>query len=145
MADDILTDEALEAQEPKIYVTLDPDGVPTGFYRSDIHGNNIPSAALEITQDVWQECIDNQGTRCFIDGVLHNYKRIIPDADLAVSIRARRDALLASTDYLLMTDYPILSDALTAVKAYRQELRDITTQETFPQSVVWPTPYGGEL
>jgi len=53
-------------------------------------------------------------------------------------IRAQRDRLLAETDYLLMPDYPIEGEALDALAVYRQALRDITKQETFPQSVIWP-------
>lgn len=58
--------------------------------------------------------------------------------ELALMIRAQRDRLLAETDYLLMPDYPIAGEALDALAVYRQALRDITKQETFPQSVTWP-------
>ena len=33
---------------------------------------------------------------------------------------------------------PSTEKGLTEVKTYRQTLRDITTQETFPDSVTWP-------
>ena len=33
---------------------------------------------------------------------------------------------------------PSTEEGLTEVKTYRQTLRDITTQETFPDSVTWP-------
>ncbi len=62
-----------------------------------------------------------------------------PTADeLALLIRAQRDTRLAETDYLLMPDYPIAGEALDALAVYRQALRDITKQDTFPQSVTWP-------
>lgn len=47
-------------------------------------------------------------------------------------LRAERDWRLTATDYLLMQDYPIPADQLTAVQAYRQALRDLPAQEGAP-------------
>ena len=47
-------------------------------------------------------------------------------------LRAERDRRLTATDYLLMPDYPISDDQLTAVQAYRQALRDLPAQEGAP-------------
>ena len=58
--------------------------------------------------------------------------------ELATTIRSKRNSLLAETDYLLMNDYPISDEYLARIKKYRQELRDITKQENFPQGVVFP-------
>lgn len=60
------------------------------------------------------------------------------DAQLAQSIRMERNAKLAETDYLVYVDYPIDAKKLSAVKEYRQALRDITEQDDFPNNVVWP-------
>lgn len=54
------------------------------------------------------------------------------------SVRSKRDSLISDTDYLLMDDYPISSEDLEAVKAYRTALRDVPQQEGFPYDVVWP-------
>jgi hypothetical protein len=54
------------------------------------------------------------------------------------SLRAKRNALLASTDYLALSDNTLSSE----MSAYRQALRDITTGlSTVEQvnSVVFPT------
>jgi len=54
---------------------------------------------------------------------------------LAAEARADRDNLLAATDWRFRSD-------LTPSQAwvdYCQALRDITAQEGFPQSIVWPT------
>lgn len=48
------------------------------------------------------------------------------------SLRLRRDSLLAETDYLVQPDYPIDSDMLEQVKAYRQYLRDLPSLEGAP-------------
>lgn len=58
--------------------------------------------------------------------------------ELSTAIRSKRNSLLAETDYLLMPDYPISEEYLARIKKYRQELRDITKQENFPQDVVFP-------
>ena len=51
--------------------------------------------------------------------------------------RAERDRRLLATDYLLMPDYPISTEDLNAVKAYRQQLRDLSTAPDWPQ-IEWP-------
>jgi hypothetical protein len=54
------------------YTILDANGLPTAFYSDDIHGN-IPTDAIEITDEQWLECINNSGHRCFKDGILVPY------------------------------------------------------------------------
>ena len=68
----------------------------------------------------------------------YNPEDELTDEQRADRIRRQRDYLLAQTDYLVMPDYPVDAETLTAVKVYRQELRDITSQKTFPKSVTWP-------
>ena len=58
--------------------------------------------------------------------------------ELASKIRTKRNSLLAETDYFLMPDYPISQECLEKVKEYRQELRDITKQDGFPNDVTFP-------
>ena len=48
------------------------------------------------------------------------------------SLRAERDVRLASTDKMLLPDYPISADALAQVKAYRAALRDLPDQPGAP-------------
>ena len=56
----------------------------------------------------------------------------------ADSIRKERNVLISETDYLLMSDYSLTEEKKASVLAYRQALRDITLQATFPQNVTWP-------
>lgn len=58
--------------------------------------------------------------------------------EIAAQVRAKRDALLAETDFLMMPDYPLGEEDSAALKTYRQELRDIPTQDGFPTKVTWP-------
>lgn len=52
----------------------------------------------------------------------------------ASTIREQRNELLKETDWMAGSDV-IMSDAW---KTYRQALRDITLQDSFPDNVVWP-------
>lgn len=64
---------------------------------------------------------------------------LLTDEDRARVAREKRDQLLAETDYLLMPDYPISSEALVALKTYRQALRDVPEQSGFPKTIEWPS------
>ena len=52
--------------------------------------------------------------------------------ELAASVRAERNKLLALTDHLVMPDYPLDVIKLEEIKVYRQALRDIPQQPGFP-------------
>jgi len=66
----------------------------------------------------------------------------IVELDMAMEdLRAKRNKLLADTDYLALSDNTI-SDAM---KAYRQALRDITnglTTKEQAENITWPTKPG---
>ena len=52
------------------HVTIDQNGFPTGFYWSEIHGDNIPPDAIPITDEEWLECLAYPGLRQWVDGTL---------------------------------------------------------------------------
>lgn len=52
--------------------------------------------------------------------------------------RTQRDKLLAATDWTQVLDAPIDAATREAYRAYRQDLRDITEQEGFPEAITWP-------
>lgn len=59
-----------------------------------------------------------------------------PTSDqLAASARAKRNDLLAASDWTQVIDAPV-DQAVWAT--YRQALRDITSQTGFPYNVTWP-------
>lgn len=58
--------------------------------------------------------------------------------ETADEIRARRDRLLAATDWAVLPDSPLDAQSLDAVKTYRQALRDVPQQEHFPGAITWP-------
>jgi hypothetical protein len=60
---------------------------------------------------------------------------------LALKARIKRNQLLKDSDWTQGRD---IQDSIAEAWAiYRQELRDTTAQEDFPQNITWPTPPGG--
>lgn len=55
----------------------------------------------------------------------------------AKEIRAKRNILLFACDWTHMLSDRVVENQ-SEWATYRQALRDITTQETFPNEVVWP-------
>jgi hypothetical protein len=60
----------------------------------------------------------------------------VPDGVLAGRARAKRDFLLAETDYVMLPDYPASNKS--EFEVYRQTLRDVTVQSGFPKTINWP-------
>ena len=58
------------------------------------------------------------------------------DDRAAAEVRTERDAKLAETDWTQVADAPISQEDWAI---YRQALRDIPSQEGFPNEVTWPT------
>lgn len=67
--------------------------------------------------------------------------KAMKDAEQAKAIRQQRGEKLKETDWTQVADAPV-DKALWA--AYRQALRDVTTQEGFPWTVTWPVEPGKE-
>lgn len=42
---------------------FDDEGFPNAFYSSDVHGDNIPNEAVNITEEQWLDFINNNGLR----------------------------------------------------------------------------------
>lgn len=76
------------------------------------------------------------------EGVIHtaaeqeaDYKLRI-DTQAAESVRSQRNRLLSESDWTQSRDVLLNNDSDWIT--YRQELRDITSQEGFPHNVTWP-------
>ena len=65
-------------------------------------------------------------------------ENVVTEEQLAARARAKRDRLLQACDYYVMSDYPSTEEGLVEVKVYRQALRDITVQDSFPNEIEWP-------
>lgn len=67
--------------------------------------------------------------------------KAMKDEEQAKVVRQQRGEKLKETDWTQVADAPV-DKALWA--AYRQALRDVTTQEGFPWTVTWPVEPGKE-
>ena len=87
------------------------------------------------------DCADN-----VLDAMLSAARREAYNGEVTVEdipmtaeeARAKRDKLLAETDWTQVLDAPIDAATLEAYRAYRQDLRDITEQDGFPETITWP-------
>lgn len=55
------------------------------------------------------------------------------------SVRRNRNRYLLQSDWTQVADSPLTSQKQTEWQTYRQELRDVTTQQN-PFNIQWPTP-----
>lgn len=114
-----------------------------GFYIDSVNGEDIPGDCVEIPADQYASLFAAQAAGREIrpddDGTPIAVER--PQAtgsQLAEMARTKRDQLLRVCDWTTLPDVPMDSATSAAWKTYRQALRDITGQATFPQSVTWP-------
>lgn len=63
----------------------------------------------------------------------------LPLDQAEANIRAQRDALLQDSDWVVSRAYERGEHVPVDWAAYRQLLRDVTLQDGFPYSVIWPT------
>lgn len=68
------------------------------------------------------------------------YKRDVFPAEQAAELRAKRNQLLAETDYLALSDSTLTDE----MRTYRQALRDLPANTTDPANPVWPVKPGGD-
>lgn len=110
----------------------------TDFFIGQIFEETYPPEAA-----VWcNQHGDRYITELEKDGAKRRFQIVaVPEPtteEIAAQVRAKRDALLAETDFLMMPDYPLGEEDATALKTYRQGLRDVPTQEGFPTEITWP-------
>lgn len=91
-----------------------------------------PSANYTIRNDEieWHDTEQTQPTQAEIDAKIAELKSELP----LKMLRAKRDYLIAKTDWWVMPD----RTATEAQLAYRQALRDITETYTSLDDVIWP-------
>lgn len=81
---------------------FDAGGFPQAFYAPEIGGQTIPPDAIEISDDQWQEFIDNQGWRRWNGSSVEEYAPPAPVPtidDYRRAIQAHIDATAQSHNY----------------------------------------------
>ena len=120
-----------------------------GFYTREIHGDNIPTDAVEITEAKHAAMLESQsqGKRIVADEKGYPVLQDPPQPtteQLADTARAERDRLVESvrwrierhSDELALGIEP--TEPLEPLLQYAQDLRDVPQQEGFPEAVEWP-------
>jgi len=136
---DEITDEIITAlvehAQTEAYAFYNRDAVSTPFTPSSWTGavrelimGDIPvyNPTFEKLEETWEE---TETTRTRVLTVVE-----LNEAEKVVQILAKRELLLKSTDVAALSD----RNMSTALTDYRQALRDITEQEGYPNSVIWP-------
>lgn len=119
---------------------FDENGRPVAFFDPELHyPNEDLSDTVPIDDEIWMEFLNNPGTRRW-DG-----QKAVPCEPPAPAItweiiRARRNELLAMSDWTQLPDAPMDHSLRKAWARYRQALRDIPQTFLRPEDVVWPSP-----
>jgi hypothetical protein len=107
------------------YATYDNNGDYTGFYTKEIHGDNIPSPNIELSEEQWAQA---QSNRCRVVNGIHTHFPITEQEILHKKyaiLRSERDTLLARSDWTQMPDAQLTEEQKQAWQIYRQQLRDL--------------------
>lgn len=104
----------------------------------DLSEETVPFAAVASgdyphTHEIFARCVAGEF------GPIAEYVPPPPPTteELATAARAERDRLLTETDWTQSADVPQATKDLWA--PYRQALRDVPQQSSFPTDIVWPT------
>jgi len=100
------------------YITKDNKGLITGRYLTDVHGDNIPTDAIEVSEAIFNASIQMQRP-ALISGELVELPPEAPTPEqLAEQANAEAKAYLASTDWYVTrqseTGVAIPTDVLEA-------------------------------
>ncbi|MGA1742620.1 MAG: tail fiber assembly protein [Pseudohongiellaceae bacterium] len=122
-------DPVFESPKPEIsgYTQAILNGVT-----QDAKGNWVQAWTVV---DMFTEYTDEEGTVHTKEDQEIAYQTTV-DNQAAASVRALRNNLLKETDWAGLSDVTMSAP----MAEYRQALRDITSQEGFPHSIIWPTP-----
>jgi len=117
------------------YATFNETGDYIGFYTKEIHGDNIPTPNVELTEEQWQEA--TTGRYKLVDGVhTHNpFTQEQLDAKELSIVKSKRNKLLKDSDWTQLPNNPLTTEKQEEWNVYRQKLRDIpkTIPYIFPE------------
>lgn len=106
------------------------------FYAADIEYPNLPNDLVEVNALQHQELLDklNAGFKANKSEGGFTYTPVIRK-ETWDSIKLRRDAELARSDFTQLADWPGNKQAWAV---YRQALRDLPETFSDPNDVIWP-------
>lgn len=95
------------------------------------------SAPVLTTKNTWEQqwqLIKKYATQTEEDAAISEHATAQID-ELSASLRQQRNNLLSESDWTQVLDAPV---DRAAWAAYRQQLRDVTSQPGFPHAITWP-------
>ena len=112
------------------------------FFVTGIH-ENIPEDKIEVSEEQHIKLIDEINNNQKTIDVDDSGKIILVDKVKDLSLQKQtiiqtRNAMLSESDWTMMPDAPFTKEQQKKWKEYRQALRDISEQEGFPETVIWP-------
>ena len=111
---------------------LDSNGLLLGWYEDT---DTIEEPKVTVTEEVWQQALEINANK-YVDGNFV-FEDLRTDEQKAIDIRNERNWLLEESDWTQIGDIPQATKDAWAT--YRQSLRDVPQQESFPTSVTFPT------
>jgi len=117
---------------------------PNTSFPAYISADTLASYDVYAIQEVPAPEVDpltqrhEQTNPVLVDGKWTQVWRVVqlPENQATVNVRAKRNQLLADSDWTQLADSPVDKDAWAV---YREALRTLPQQAGFPYSVTWPT------
>jgi hypothetical protein len=97
--------------------------------------NNWVEAYVE--RDMFADYVDEDGVTVTKTEQEQAYTAT-KDAEAATAVRAERDKLIASCDWMAIKAFEGGTGVATEWATYRQALRDVSAQAGFPNDITWP-------
>lgn len=117
-------------------VLITPKPETTGYTQAvrdgatqDVNGNWVQAW---VERDMFSDTTEDGVTTTKAEHEAAYQARL--DAEAAANVRSQRDQKLKDTDWMGLSDVTMSTDWAT----YRQALRDIPSQEGFPNTITWP-------
>jgi Phage tail assembly chaperone protein len=123
------------------YATFSTEGNPSGFYFKELHGDQIPADAIEISTEDYQVYSNDHGKwrRDPASGqrVATPPPPLSTREELLADIRAERNRRLAACDWTQNSSARLTADQLAIWNAYRSLLFDFP-ETCDPLDTIWP-------
>lgn len=126
----LMQDHEFRAMHPNVSGPLDD------LYDVILEGPQAQPTRYQVGFRDGVEEIDGQWFTKYSVADMDDEAKAAVDLNQSRAMRVKRNELLTASDWTQVADAPVDTAAWAT---YRQELRDITTQEGFPWAINWPT------
>jgi hypothetical protein len=124
------------------YAKFDSNGLPVAFYAPGVN-KIIPADAIQISDEQWQEFLNNPGRRKWNGSAIVEHIPPGPtDEEKLAKLRTERDRKLSVCDFTQLSDAPFDSAGKAEWAAYRQTLRDLPETVADLDNIEWPVVPG---